>query len=70
VGSAAVRFVDGQKGVYVIQGKQVIFKPIRTLYEKENFVLCEPTGDAKRALRLFDQVIVGGTDLYDGKTIL
>jgi hypothetical protein len=70
VGSAAVRFVDGQKRVYVIQGKQVIFTPILTLYEEENFVLCEPTGDAKRALRLFDQVIVGGTDLYDGKTIL
>ncbi len=69
INSEAVRFLDGKKGVYVVQGKQVVFKTIETIYEEPSFVLCNVAFDATRPLKLFDQVIIEGTDLYDGKYI-
>ena len=65
---SAVRIVDDQKGVYVIIGNQMFFRKIDVLYEIDDYVVCK-ISSGSGTLKPFDDVIVKGTDLYDGKTI-
>jgi len=59
-------------GVYIIYGEQIKFREISPLYWGSNFVICKvgavPTGTTP-VLKRYDQVIVAGKDLYDGKYI-
>ena len=69
VDESALQVVDGQKGVYVEMGYTVQFKPVEVLYEGNGFVLCDPNSDLDNALTIYDEVIIEGKDLYDGKII-
>lgn len=64
----ALRVVDGKKGVYVVSGMQVKFVPIEIVFTGDDFILCKKT-DVDGDLRLYDQVVVKGKNLYDGKII-
>lgn len=64
----ALRVVDGQKGVYIVKGMQAKFVPVEILYSTDNMMICQKN-DADGQLRLYDQVIVKGRKLYDGKII-
>ncbi len=59
-------------GVYVIFGEQLRFREISPMYWDEEFVICasgaKATADAAM-LKQYDQVVLGGKDLYDGKPI-
>lgn len=68
VRSKAVRFVDGKKGVYVLSGSVINFVPIEVLYSTENYCICKSEQTGLR-LRLYDEVILKGKNLYDGKVI-
>ena len=68
VSSKAIRFVDGKKGVYVLSGSVINFVPIEVLYSTENYCICEAEQTGLR-LRLYDEVILKGKNLYDGKVI-
>lgn len=57
--------VDDQKGVYVKTGSTINFVPIDVIYTGNGFVVCADDGK----LRLYDEVVVKGNDLYDGKVI-
>lgn len=61
----ARRIVDDQMGVFVKTGNAVKFKPIEVIYNGTGFVICKKDGE----LRLYDEVIVKGNDLYDGKIV-
>ena len=64
---AAVHIVDGVKGVYIIYNQQILFRKINTIYESDQVVIADiVTGDSSY-LRQYDQIIVEGKDLYDGK---
>jgi hypothetical protein len=54
-------------GVFVLQGNKLVFKEVNPIYVNENYVICEQNPDSN--LKLYDQVVVEGTDLYDGKII-
>lgn len=69
ISSDARRFLDGKEGVYVKQGHEIRFKTITPIYEEEGFILCGVSVDSENGLKLFDEVIVEGTELYDGKGI-
>ncbi len=64
----ALRIVDGKKGVYILKGMQAKFVPVNILYSTDSMMVCEKA-DADGSLRLYDQVIVKGRNLYDGKII-
>jgi len=64
----ALRVVDSVRGVYVVNGMQIKFVPVDIVYTGDNFILCEKN-DEDGALRLYDQVVVKGKNLYDGKII-
>lgn len=70
ISKGSVRVVNGETGVYVMQGSIVKFKPIHILYQGDNYVICEKNdaGDVSK-LRLYDEVIEKGKNLYDGKYI-
>ncbi len=68
VNKKAVRMIDGKKGVYTYTASQVHFVPIKVVYTTSSFVICEK-GTDNGSLRLYDEVIVKGKGLYDGKII-
>lgn len=77
VSKQALRY-DGQtEGVYVKNGNLINFKPIKRIYTGENFVLCtspslgeeEDIDTYIEPINQFDEVIVKGTDIYDGKIV-
>ncbi len=64
----ALRVVESQKGVYILKGMQAKFVPVNILYSTSSIMICEKV-DADGSLKLYDQVIVKGRNLYDGKII-
>ncbi len=58
-----------QAGVYVRTGNVASFRKIKQLYsEPADYVICEEMTESGY-LRMYDDVIVGGRGLYDGKII-
>ncbi len=70
VSRAAIRFLDGQKGVYVRIGQTLRFKPFgeNVVYEGDDFLLVRAS-EKDDQLQLYDEIVVEGMGLYDGKTI-
>ncbi len=65
----SVRIVDGRKGVYVIRNDIARFVPIEILFSgKENIITAENISDGE-TLRLYDELIVSGRNIYDGKGV-
>lgn len=65
----SVRIVDGRKGVYVIRNDIARFVPIEILFSgKENIITAETISDGE-TLRLYDELIVSGRNIYDGKGV-
>ncbi|MBQ4101817.1 MAG: hypothetical protein IJC85_02900 [Oscillospiraceae bacterium] len=63
----ALRFEGTEAGVYVKWQHVMRFRKIEILYEGDTFLICKMNTDDKSQLRLYDEVIVKGADLYDGK---
>ena len=71
---SAVRIVNGEQGVYILDGDIVKFRRIDALAQINGYVVCaeqNPQSDPDYALKLglYDQVITKGKNLYDGKII-
>ena len=69
VPAKAKRYEGQQVGVYVQDGDVVRFKTINIIYENSEFILCGANPDLERPLEIYDQAIVEGTDLSDGKPV-
>ena len=71
----ALRIVDGYEGVWVLSGNVINFKRCEKIYETDGYYLVDTDDkleeeDVKyRYLQIYDSVITGGKDLYDGKVI-
>ena len=51
-------------------GEKVDFKKLDVLYRGDGFVLSNARDDSEtQYLKLFDEIIVEGKDLYDGKIL-
>ncbi len=61
----ALRMVDGKSGVYVKVGQIIRFKQAEVLYSGTSYALLDPNGEVDN----FDEVIIGGRNLYDGKAV-
>lgn len=60
---------DQQAGVYVQSGNVVVFRKIEQIFsEPADYVICKQMTESGY-LRLYDDIIVGGKDLYDGKIV-
>lgn len=67
----ALHIVDGARGVYVKYGNLQRFLKITILYEDENYILIPDDGaiSTDNEVRLYDEIIVQGTNLQDGKLL-
>lgn len=63
----AIRFENGNMGVYVNFSNIVQFKKISPIYEDENYVIIPTTQSSDNQVKLYDSIIVKGRNLYDGK---
>ncbi len=65
------------RGVYVMHGSEIQFVEILPVFSNSSYVICKlelseqeqedlMTSDT---ISLYDEVVVGGTDLYDGKIV-
>jgi putative membrane fusion protein len=74
VPKAAITFranADGENydvGVYVLHGSVIEFRRINILRSEEDFHVVENT-NRQGWLRLFDELVVSGSNLYDGKIV-
>lgn len=71
INKEALHIVDGARGVYVKYGNLQRFLKITTLYEDDNYILIPGNGaiGTDNEVRLYDEVIVQGTNLQDGKLL-
>ena len=67
----ALHIVDGPRGVYVKYGNLQRFLKITTLYENDSYILIPENGKigTDNEVRLYDEIIVQGTNLQDGKLL-
>lgn len=62
------------KGVFILYGNSVKFVEIVPLYSSSDYVICATNPDKSElmtsdTLTLYDEVVIGGKDLYDGKMV-
>ena len=62
------------KGVYVMLGSEIVFRQIVPLYSTSYYVICDPNPNEDELMtdgtvQLYDEIVVEGTDLYDGKVV-
>ncbi len=81
VSSKALRFKNEQSetpdgtvssspvtGVYVLHGMTAKFVPVNIIYSESGYAICEDSNE-DGALKLYDEIIVKGKNIYDGKII-
>ena len=69
VSKRALRVDDSKTGVFVVNSMQVKFVPVNVIYSNDDYIICEQLASDSDVLRLYDEVIVKGRNLYDGKII-
>jgi len=70
VSSEALRVNGDETGVYVLSGQRIIFKPVEILYSTEDFsVITSKNKTGSKILKVKDEVVIGGRDLFDGKIL-
>ena len=70
ISSDSVRFNEEQQmGVFILDRSEVKFRAIDILYSGNGYNIVKWNQGTKNALQLFDEVFVGGNDLYVGKVI-
>lgn len=69
VSRRALRVIDGKSGVYVLSGRSVKFVPVNVVHRADDYVICEQQVSNSSVLRLYDEVVVKGRNLYDGKIV-
>lgn len=55
----AIRFLNGEKGVYIQMGQQIDFRKINVIFEGDDYVLSENTTESGY-LTLYDDIVVEG----------
>ena len=75
VPTTALHKKDGKTGVYIVKGNIVQFREIEILSEQRGYVIAAFPDEDNKALisptklSLYDLIIVGGKNIYDGKVL-
>lgn len=73
VSRGALRFDEnGNQGVYIINGTTLSFRRVDIVYWGEDYVICSQNNDEEsgaKYLRLYDDIVTEGKDLYEGKIV-
>ncbi|MBQ7500556.1 MAG: hypothetical protein IJT91_06645 [Clostridia bacterium] len=67
---SAIRMLNGEKGVYVLNGNVVEFRKINALAEIDGYCICaENTENDKKYLGLYDQIITKGKGVHENMVV-
>lgn len=69
VPAKALRFQNDKAGVFVRSGMTLKFVEVNVIYRTDEYIICEQEASNKSVLRLYDDVVVKGKKLYDGKIV-
>ena len=73
VNKEALRMIDGKQGVYVVLGNTVRFRTTQIIYSSDDYYLVKQFKPGEEgysgSLMLYDKIIIGGKNLYDGKIV-
>ena len=69
VNSEALRVVDGEQGVYIARGQKVAFRKVDPIYTGDGYIVSKINKEDAGMLQLYDDIIVGGRNMYAGKLI-
>lgn len=65
----ALRFQNDKTGVFVRSGMALKFVGVNVIYRTDEYIICEQQVSSDTVLRLYDDVVVKGKRLYDGKIV-
>lgn len=63
----AVHIKNGEKGVYALVSSVVEWRKADVLYTGEDYVILSYDSKEKDGIKLYDEIIIRGRDLHDGK---
>lgn len=69
ISNTSIRTVDGEKGVYIVRGNLMGFRKIHVLYSTDAFSIVDNPKDSSDYIKLYDNVVTEGVDLYDNKLV-
>ncbi|MBP1544769.1 MAG: hypothetical protein J6A16_11805, partial [Oscillospiraceae bacterium] len=65
----AIRYDENEeRGVFVVRGSSLVFKKINVLYWGEDYIICSQEEDDSY-LKLYDEIVIEGKDLHDGRVV-
>lgn len=68
----SLRMTDGEMGVYVIRSNKARFVPVELLYNAGSWVVVREqmeSAEHPKVLKLYDELIINGKDIYEGKVV-
>ena len=69
VNEKAIRYTNNETWVYIVSGVQLKKIPVNVIYQGVGYVICSSVIDDTNEISLFDEVVIEGADLYDGKIV-
>lgn len=69
VDNADVRVENGVRGVYVLEGNTARFRSVDVAYAGDGFLISKIDSTDANRLQLYDDIVVEGRDIYDGKIV-
>lgn len=69
VSADALRVVDGVQGVYIARGQKVAFRKVEPVYLADGYIISKIDRSDSEYLQLYDDIIIGGSNIYAGKVI-
>ena len=69
ISNKAIRVINGETGVFVVSGIEAKFVKTDVIYQDDEYAICELNTADEEKLRLYDEIIVKGKNVYDGKII-
>lgn len=69
VANSMIHVVNNTPGVYVLEGNTIVFRKIQPQYTGNGYTVstADPSDDS--LLQVYDEVVVNGDNLYDGKVV-
>jgi hypothetical protein len=64
-----VHIINGVKGAYVLMGNTAKFKKLNVIYSSDSIMISRLDTSDRDSLQVYDEVILGSDNLYDGKII-
>ncbi len=68
----SLRMVDGHMGVYVVRSNKARFIPVELMYNGKDWVVVAQQTESyetPKVLKLYDELIIDGKDIYEGKVV-